>query len=191
MSASGPVGGVKMRLEGSKLTSTTTDANGYYSFGQLISGGSYIITPVAQTSVSPTSRSFTDLRRDESADFVATVKPREEPQTPTPKEECSYADTERIAANLIASFGPQWRRRIEQERSQIIAATFGVDVKTAVATLVSLDFQPTFTKCSAAVITARYAWQVKADLPQGLKTVTVPRVKRFGCGKVLGMWVCN
>ena len=180
-----------MRLEGSKLTSTTTDANGYYSFGQLISGGSYIITPVAQTSVSPTSRSFSNLRRDESADFVATVKPRVETETPPPREECSYADTERIGTNLIASFGPQWRRRIEQERSQIIAATFGVDVKTAVATLVSLDFQPTFTKCSAAVITARYAWQVKADLPQGLKTVTIPRVKRFGCGKVLGMWVCN
>jgi hypothetical protein len=180
-----------MRLEGSKLTSTTTDANGYYSFSQLLAGGSYIITPVAQTSVNPTSRSFSNLRRDESADFVAAVKPREEIQIPTPREECSYADTERIGANLIASFGPQWRRRIEQERSQIIVATFG-DVQSAVATLVSLEFQPTFTNCSAAVITARYAWQVKADLPQGLKTVTVPRVRRFRCGKLPGgIWVCN
>lgn len=190
MSAGGPVGGVKMRLEGSKLTSTTSDANGYYTFSQLLAGGSFTITP-AQTSLSPTSRSFNDLRRDESADFVALVKPKEETQTPTPKTECSDSDKERIAANLIASFGASWRRNIEQERSRIIAATFGVDVQTAVATLGPIEFQPTLPKCSAAVVTARYVWQVKADLPQGIKAVTVPRVRRFACGKVLGAWICN
>ena len=192
MSASGPIGGVKMRLEGSKLTSTTTDANGYYSFGQLISGGSYIITPVAQTSVSPTSRSFSDLRRDESADFVATVKPREETQSPPPREECSDFDKERIVANLIASFAPQWRRNIEQEEhSRVIAMAFGREVQTAVATLGPFGFRSAVPTCSTAIITARYVWQVKADLPQGVKAVTVQKVKRFVCGKVFGAWVCN
>ena len=189
MSASGPIGGVKMRLEGSKLTATTTDANGYYTFSQLVAGLSYTITPVAQMSFSPTSRSFNNLRVDESADFVALVKPREEIQTPTPKAECSDSDKERIAANLIASNGAQWRRIIEQERSRIIAATFGVEVKTAVATLGSLDFRPAVMTCSTLVITARYTWQVKADLPQGVKAVTVPRLKSFTCRK-WGGWSC-
>ncbi len=191
ISASGPIGGVRVRLEGSKLTATTTDTNGYYTFSQLRAGGSYTIAPVAQMSFSPTSRSFNDLRRDESADFVALVKPREETQIPTPKTECSDSDKERIAANLISSFAAQWRRKIEQERSRIIAATFGVEVQSAVATLGPIEFQSTFTKCSAAVVTARYTWQVKADLPQGVKTVTVPGVKRFACGKVFGPWICN
>jgi hypothetical protein len=180
-----------MRLEGKKLTSTTTDANGYYTFSQLMAGGSYTITPVAQTSFSPTIRSFSDLRRDESADFVGLVKVKEEEKpSPTPAPDCSDSDKERIVANLIASNGAQWRRDIEQERSRVIAATFGVDVKTAVATLVSLDFRPALMTCSTVVITARYTWQVKADLPQGVKVVTVPRVKSFTCRKQWGTWFC-
>jgi hypothetical protein len=181
-----------MRLEGSKLTSTTTDANGYYTFSQLIAGGSYTITPVAQTSFSPTSRPFNNLRQDESADFVALVKPREETQTPTPSAECSDFDKERLAANLIATFGPQWRRNIEQEeRSRIIATAFGGEVKTAVATLGPFGFRSVVPTCSTAIITARYVWQVKADLPQGVKAVIVPGAKTFICGKGFGGWTCG
>lgn len=174
------------------LTSTTTDANGYYTFSQLMAGGSYTITPVAQTSFSPTIRSFSDLRRDESADFVGLVKFKEEVKptpTPTPAPECSDSDKERIGANLIAFNEAQWRRNIEQERAPIIARTF--DVKSAVATLGPIDFQFAVPTCSTAFITARYQWQVKADLPHGVKSVTVPRVKRFICRKVFGRWSCS
>lgn len=188
-SASGPISGVKMRLEGQKLTSTTTDANGYYTFSRLIAGGSYTVIPVGQTSFSPANRSINDLRRDESADFFGLVKSKEEEKpTPTPAPECSDSDKERIAADLIARNKAQWRRDIEQERPRIIASTF--DVKNATATLGPIDFQPTLTKCSTVVVIARYAWQVTADLQQGVKTVTVPKAKRFMCGKRWGTWFC-
>ena len=53
MSGSQPLGGVKVSLEGSSLTSTTTDANGNYSFSNLRAGGTYTITPRAQVEFSP------------------------------------------------------------------------------------------------------------------------------------------
>ena len=189
MSATQPLGGVKVKLEGSKLTSTTTDAGGNYTFGDLRAGGSYTITPRALTSFKPASRSFDNLRRDESADFLGLVK-LEVTQTTTPTE-CSETEKEHIGASLIATFGDRWRRNIERERSRIIAETVNVDVKNAVANLGPIEFQPTVTKCSAALVTARYAWQVKADLPQGLKVVTVRRESRFVCTKVFGAWLCN
>jgi hypothetical protein len=104
---------------------------------------------------------------------------------------CSDSDRERIGANLVATFARQWRRAIERERPQIVATAFGSDIQNAVATLGTIEFQPTLRKCSAAVIAARYAWQVKADLPQGVKAASVPRVKRFACRKVPGEWICN
>jgi hypothetical protein len=190
MFARQPINGVKVRVEGSVLTTTTTDANGHYTFSTLRAGGSYTITPQAKTSFTPASRSFNDLRRDESADFVAVAKQKEDTQTPTPPSECSDSERERIGAGLIASLGAQWRSVIDRERPQIIAATFGVDVKTAVATLGRIEFRPMITTCSAALITARYEWQVQADLPQGVKAVTVPRVKRFACWSGRGGWSC-
>ena len=173
------------------LTSTTTDANGNYSFNGLRSGGNYTITPQAQTSFTPLTRSFDNLRRNEAADFFAPVKVKDT-QTPTPTSECSDSEKQRLGASLGARFGAQWRRNIERDRSRIIAATVGVDIRNAVATLGPIEFQPALTNCSAALITARYAWQVKADLPQGgPRVVTVPQIKRFACGKVLGAWLCN
>ena len=182
MFAGQPINGVRVRLEGSMLTTTTTDANGHYTFSSLRAGGSYTITPQAKTSFTPASRSFNDLRRDESADFVAAAKQKEDTQATTPASECSDSERERIGAGLITSFAAQWRSTIDRERSKILATTVGADVKTAVATLGRIEFRPTITTCSAAFITATYEWQVKADLPQGPKAVTVPRVKRFVCG---------
>jgi hypothetical protein len=155
----------------------------------LIAGGSFTVTPRTQINFSPASRSFDDLRRDESADFVGVVKLKETPPPPSTPE-CSDFEKERIGANLIASNGVQWRRNIERERSQIIAATFGAD-RNAVATLGPIEFRPAVPTCSVAFITARYQWQVRADLPQGIKTVPVPRVTRFTCGKALGGWFCR
>ncbi len=190
MSASRPLSGVKVMLEGSMLTSTTTDANGNYSFSKLRAGGTYTITPRAQASFSPPSRSFNNLRRDDSADFVSLVKIEGTPLS-TPTTDCSASERESIGGSVIARFAGQWRRTIERDRSAIIAETFGADIKNAVATLGPIEFQPAFIKCSAGLVTAKYAWHVKADFPQGVKAVTVPKAKKFACGKLLGAWVCR
>jgi len=178
MSATQPLAGVKVRLEGLKLTSVTTDVDGNYTFADLSAGGSYTITPQASTSFKPASRSFDNLRRNEVANFLGSTPPRE----------CSETEKERIGSSLIARFAELWQRNIERERSRIISEA--VDVKNAVATLERIEFQPTVTTCSAALVTARYSWQVKADLPQGLKVVNVPKVKRFSCTNLLGGWRC-
>ena len=191
MGSGRPHAGVKIKLEGAKLTSTTTDGNGNYTFSDLRAGGSYTVTPVSgKINFTPNSRSFNNLTQDESANFVGPIE-REVTLTPTPPPECSATDKERIGASLIGRFGDVWRRNIGRERSRIIVEALNMDVKNADATLGPIEFQPTLTTCSAALITARYAWQVKADLPQGLKVVNVPRVKRFTCGKVLNTWLCN
>jgi|GEM_PF-2421134 len=178
MSATQPLAGVKVKLEGSKLTSVTTDVDGNYTFADLRAGGSYTITPQAPTSFKPASRFFDNLRRNEAADFLGS----------TPPQECSETEKRRIGSSLIARFGELWQRNIERERSRIISEA--LNVKNAVATLSPIEFQPAVTKCSVALVTARYSWQVKADLPQGLKVVNVPKVKRFPCTKVLGGWHC-
>jgi hypothetical protein len=69
-----PLSGVKVTLEGSKLTSTTTDGSGNYTFSDLRAGGSYTITPKARKNFTPSSRSFDNLRQDQSADFSALTE---------------------------------------------------------------------------------------------------------------------
>ena len=102
-SATQPLAGVKVKLEGSKLTSVTTDIDGNYTFADLRAGGSYTITPQAFTSFKPPSRFFDNLRRNEVADFLGS----------TPPPECSETEKERILSSLIARFGELWRRNIE------------------------------------------------------------------------------
>jgi hypothetical protein len=186
----GPLAGVKIALEGSRLTSTTTDTNGNYIFSDLRADGSYTITPKTQRKFKPPSRSFSNLAHDASADFLG-LGPRDQTSTTTTTPDCSETEKEGIGAKLVANFREAWRRNIERERSRIIAETVKMDVKNTVANLGPIEFQPMVTKCSAVLVTARYSWQVKADLPQGLKVVDVPKVKRFACARVLGAWVCN
>jgi carboxypeptidase family protein len=64
-----PLSGVNILLAGSKTDSTTTDANGNYAFGNLPEGGNHTVTPRARMKVTPPTRSFTNLTKDESADF--------------------------------------------------------------------------------------------------------------------------
>lgn len=74
MDGSQPLGGLKITIAGSKLTSTTTNANGNYSFSDLRSGGSYTITPRGEMNFTPPNRSFDNLRQDETADFTGNVR---------------------------------------------------------------------------------------------------------------------
>ncbi len=66
--------GVTMSLMGGQSTSTTTDANGNYSFSGVQATGNYTVTPSKSGFIfSPSSRTFTNLIADNlSADFVGT-----------------------------------------------------------------------------------------------------------------------
>jgi hypothetical protein len=76
MAESQPLGGVKIMLDGAKTSSTTTDANGNYTFSDLVAGGSYSLTPArAKVNFTPSNRSFNNLRKDGTADFAGLVQP--------------------------------------------------------------------------------------------------------------------
>ncbi|MET0624079.1 MAG: carboxypeptidase regulatory-like domain-containing protein [Pyrinomonadaceae bacterium] len=65
--------GVAVALSGSQTGTTTTDANGDYSFANLPAGGNYTLTPTrAGYGFNPASRAFNDLGADASAPFVVT-----------------------------------------------------------------------------------------------------------------------
>lgn len=68
----GAVPNVTLSLSGLQPASTTSDANGNYSFTNLPAGGDYTVTPSrANYSLTPDSRSITDLGADQTADFTA------------------------------------------------------------------------------------------------------------------------
>jgi hypothetical protein len=214
MSLAGPRGGVKISLEGSKLTSTTTDASGYYTFSELRAGGSYTVAPRGQAKFEPSRRSFNNLRRDEGADFYqndATPTPTPTPTpklvlattptptpTPTPptKPECTDAEQNAVV-QTIRSFEPRWRREIEGERSRIIAQNAPEAAPGhppgAEATLSQIEFQYAFPqRCKSAVVTASYVWRINyfsAAAPAKSKNVARRRI--IGCRKFFGAWVCR
>ncbi len=67
------IAGATVTLSGSRGATTTTDANGYYTFAALPAGGAYIVTPTsARYSFSPASQSIADLEADEFLVFTAT-----------------------------------------------------------------------------------------------------------------------
>jgi hypothetical protein len=203
MSANQPLSGVRITLEGSMLTSTTTDGGGYYGFSNLRAGGVYTITPRAPGNFKPRRRSFNNLQRDESADFYSerevtptpTPTPTPSPTpTPTPKQECTEAD-QGNAVRSLRNFEPRWRSQIQGERAKIIADSVSNRIETAEAdaALGEIEFRYSFPKpCKAAVITARYSWQVSYLVPGAHRqSKSVPRQRIIPCGKFLGMWACR
>ena len=66
--------GVAVALTGSQTGTTTSDANGNYSFANLAGGGDYTVTPTFQHyAFVPASKEFRDLGSDQSASFVGTL----------------------------------------------------------------------------------------------------------------------
>ncbi|MFN2511684.1 MAG: carboxypeptidase regulatory-like domain-containing protein [Pyrinomonadaceae bacterium] len=64
---------VTVIVSGDASSSTTTDANGNYSFASLATRGNYTVTPSSNThSFSPPSRTFNNLTVNRIANFVAT-----------------------------------------------------------------------------------------------------------------------
>jgi hypothetical protein len=194
--SSQPLGGIQIKLAGSKLTSTTTDGNGNYSFGDLRAGGSYIVTPVGgKTSFTPTSRSFNNLAQDESAHFSGVGTPDS-----TPIEVCTDDDRARERDALINRYGANWQRSIESEKPRIIAQSIkaqnlpaGVEPNTveATATLGRINYEVSFLKCTPRLVTARYEWKVSMYVRAvGTRVEVVPRKKT--CVRAFaGVWICS
>ena len=63
-----------LNLSGTQTASTTTDANGYYTFSGLAPGGNYTVTPVAvgQETFTPASYTFDNLSGNQTANFAET-----------------------------------------------------------------------------------------------------------------------
>jgi len=72
-----PVANVTMMLQGGASATTTTDANGRYSFANLAPNGNYTVTPSAiGYTFSPLSRQYNNLANDVlNASFTATAAP--------------------------------------------------------------------------------------------------------------------
>jgi Carboxypeptidase regulatory-like domain len=184
-----PLSGVKITLEGLKLTSTTTDANGNYSFNGLQAGGRYIITPRAKVNLTPLSRSFNNLAQDESANFSGVGK---DESPPPPPQECSDDDKSNEGKMIYDRLSAGWRKKIEDERARIVVENVRPGVEGE-ASLSRIEYQSTFPRgCKMAFVTLTYAWLIKTGSPVApAKTVRVPKQKPFACYKVFGLWRCS
>lgn len=73
----GGVAEVTVRLVGQEIRTTTTDANGLYSFTDLPAGENYTIVPVVKDFFvfGPLNSSVVDLSADVTANFIARLRP--------------------------------------------------------------------------------------------------------------------
>jgi hypothetical protein len=143
------LGGVKITLGGAKTATTTTDANGNYTFKQLLAGGSYTITPArAKVNFTPPRRSINKLTQDNSVNFVGAVQ-----------SECSEAKESSLVINYCSA---QWRKNIWDDRFKFIKESPAVGIKgTRTVLSEEIGYSVIFSKpCQAGIVTASYAWQV-------------------------------
>lgn len=171
------LGGIKIKLVGTMLTSRTTDANGYYAFTDLRSSGSYTVTPVSdETNFTPRYRSFTNLTQDESANFSGVVQRNL-------TEVCTEDDQARERDALLRRYTGEWQRTIESEEARVIAETLtrnvpaGVEPRTAEATasLGAIRYEVAFIGCAPDTVTAIYEWKVSMLLNGTRRSVVVPK----------------
>lgn len=193
-----PSAGVKVRLEGSKATTATTDGSGYYNFNDLRAGGSYTVTPLRdKTNFKPFNRSFDNLTHDGSADFSGDGERDREPERDRerdskPEAKCTRDDVDRDRKIIIDMFSAAWRASVERERRKVIAEN-ARDGLTAEATLVPQEPQVIFVKeCKAATVTYKYIWKIKVfDAATPVRDLNVPKQRTSVCGKMLGRWFCS
>ncbi len=194
-----PLNGIRIKLDGTKSGSTTTDTNGYYSFTGLSAGGDYTITPSARLRFAPSHRSLNNLRQDGLADFLV----EQENQTDEPDKfndttatACTDADQARERDALLNKYAATWERGIESEKPRIIEQAIkaqlpGVNAQSVEATagLGSIRYDVAFDKCKPRVVTVNYQWQVKLYFNGESRAAAVR--KRKTCGRVLGAWICH
>lgn len=174
------LGGVSITLAGAKSATTTTDANGNYSFKQLLAGGSYTVTPAsAKINFLPPSLSINKLTQDKSAHFVGTVHAQ---------SECSEAKESSL---IINSCGAIWRQKIEGDESNIIPKYFPdgvVNFRPRIILSEKIGYRITFSKpCQAGVVTASYTRQVIAGTRS---TPPQPKEKKLSFVKAGETWRC-
>ena len=69
-----PLSGATVALSGTQQGTTTTNANGIYSFTQLMAEGNFTVTAAkADYSISPATRNFSALSADQTANFSAAL----------------------------------------------------------------------------------------------------------------------
>lgn len=191
-----PVAGVKVRLEGSKATTATTDGSGYYAFSDLRAGGSYSVTPLRdKTNFKPFNRSFDNLTQDGWADFNGDgerVREPERERDSQPESKCTRDDIDSDRKIIIDMYSAAWRASVERERRKVIAEN-ARDGLTAEATLVPQESQVMFVKeCKAATVTYKYIWKIKVfDAATPVRDLNVSKQRTIICGKMLGRWFCS
>jgi hypothetical protein len=175
-----PLGGVNIRLSGSRDASTTTDANGNYGFSNLPAGGSYTVTPDGRNmSLTPRDHSIRNLMRDEAANFSRSA------------QECSQADKDRETKSIIDKYSAGWRRSIEAERRKIITDNMRDGAGNAEASLGEITYQPFFKGCRMAIVTARYRWQITMSSPAAPpRVLSLQKQKIIPCFKTGEGWSC-
>ena len=187
-----PLAGVRMRLEGSKATTATTDYNGYYTFNSLHAGGSYTITPLRdKTNFKPLNRSFDNLAQDGSADFTGISERDSKPDGPDEQPaKCTEGDEARERKIIVETYSARWRESAERERQKILTE----DQQGVIAETVLVPHEPQiqfFKDCKAATVIYKYTWRIRTANAIGFKERNVPRQRIIGCVKVLGRWMCS
>ena len=185
-----PLDGVKITLEGSKLTSTTTDANGNYTFSDLRAGGDYTVIPRAKVELTPQNRSFNNLTHDESANFSGVGKV-DSPPPPPPPQGCSDDDKRNESSAISDRLSAGWRIKIENERARVIAESVPDGMKGE-ARPTEFEYHSVFPRgCKMAVVTLTYDWLISMSSPVArTKTLRLPKQKVFPCYKAFG-WTCT
>lgn len=170
-----PLSGVRIMLSGTKPGSTTTDANGNYTFIDLPAGGSYTITPQPSATMSfkPPSRPINKQTMDESeVDFDRV--PRDPTPTPTPNE-CSGDNQEAERKIIIPKVSALLR-------PEFIAAQGPKGPRDVDGILREIKYEVVFSKtCQNAVVTP------SLQIP-GL---AIPKLRDFKCRKTRDEWSCH
>jgi hypothetical protein len=176
------LGSINITLGGAKTATTTTDANGNYTFKQLPAGGNYTITAASAKIVfKPPSRSIKNLTRDESANFVGA----EQPAQPG----CSVADNSTEEKAISDKYRKEWQRVIKGVQPKIIAEKMPAGARPRPAGVPSpqsrlgtIEFKISFPKACTATVTA------SVNL---IGTMEVVPVRKFLCKKTSETWRCS
>ncbi len=198
-----PLSGVRIKLAGSYLTETTTDAHGTYTFKGLRAGGNYYVTPIyGKTDFTPTNRSFQNLTQDETANFTGvtevTTVPEEEKykdKDKDPVEECTESEKASKKEAFLKKYGVAWEAGFDSEKPVVIAEAKSRNLPgaepqqlEATATRGPIRYDTlSFNGCAPRLLTATYEWQVILHFHGTTKIVAVRKqktcVKKFGIAR--------
>jgi hypothetical protein len=101
--------------------------------------------------------------------------------------ECSDADKSRARDIILKRFRDNPQRKIEDERSKIIAQYSNAQGRAAVE-LGPVEYDATIMDgCVAAAVRARYEWRIFVN---GKPMTPLRKEKKFTCMNLGGFWNC-